>query len=401
VVDVPRRVLARHPVAVDAVVAGILLLFGASAVATAHPGSLHVVSTAVAVVLVAVSVAVRRPWPALAGALLLTAVIVDQVAGGNLSRAGSGWAAVILVGYSAGAHAGRREGPITLALLLAAMTIVYVSLLGQKGTAPSEWLWELGFAVAPYAVGRLLRARRRLHAELEDRALALTHEREQRARLAVGVERTRIARELHDVAAHSLSVMIVQAGAARSVLDAAPEVADTALEEIAITGRHTIADLRRLLGFLESDDASSLGGVSRIGDLVAQARQAGLSVEVHITGTPRRLPSAVDLAAYRVIQEGLTNVLKHAGGARTQVLVGYEEAAIRVEVSDDGQPRMRHLLSASGAGQGLQGMRERVEMAGGEVTVGPRPAGGWVVSARLPLEVQADAAPAEPAGVGV
>jgi signal transduction histidine kinase len=401
VVDVPRRVLARHPVAVDAVVAGILLLFGASAVATAHPGSLHVVSTAVAVVLVAVSVAVRRPWPALAGALLLTAVIVDQVAGGNLSRAGSGWAAVILVGYSAGAHAGRREGPITLALLLAAMTIVYVSLLGQKGTAPSEWLWELGFAVAPYAVGRLLRARRRLHAELEDRALALTHEREQRARLAVGVERTRIARELHDVAAHSLSVMIVQAGAARSVLDAAPEVADTALEEIAITGRHTIADLRRLLGFLESDDASSLGGVSRIGDLVAQARQAGLSVEVHITGTPRRLPSAVDLAAYRVIQEGLTNVLKHAGGARTQVLVSYGEAAVQVEVSDDGQPRMRHLLSANGAGQGLRGMRERVELAGGEVTVGPRPAGGWVVSARLPLEVQADAAPAEPAGVGV
>ena len=217
----------------------------------------------------------------------------------------------------------------------------------------------------------------------------------------MGVERARIARELHDVAAHSLSVMVVQAGAARSVLDAAPEVAATALEEIATTGRHTITDLRRLLGFLESDDASNLGGVSRIGDLVAQARHAGLPVEVQITGTARRLPSAVDLAAYRVIQEALTNALKHAAGARTQVVVAYEDAAVRVEVSDDGQPRIRHPLSASGAGQGLQGMRERVAMAGGELTTGPRPSGGWVVSARVPLDEQAATLFAEPAGLAV
>ena len=330
---------------------------------------------------------------------MLTAVIVDRVVGGNLSRAGIGWAAVILVGYAAGAHAGPRQGQLVLGLLLASMTIVYVGVLGQKGTAPSEWLWELGFAVAPYGVGRLLRARRRLHAELEDRALALTHEREQRERLAVGVERARIARELHDVAAHSLSVMVVQAGAARSVLDSAPEVAATAFEEIATTGRHTIADLRRLLGFLGTEDAASLGGVSRIGDLVAQARQAGLPVEVQITGTARRLPSSVDLAAYRVIQEGLTNALKHAAGARTQVLVAYEHAAVRVEVSDDGQPRIRHPLSTSGAGQGLRGMRERVEMAGGELSTAPRPDGGWAVTARLPLDEQARTVSAQPAGL--
>jgi signal transduction histidine kinase len=124
-------------------------------------------------------------------------------------------------------------------------------------------------------------------------------------------------------------------------------------------------------------------------------------VEVQITGTARRLPSAVDLAAYRVIQEGLTNALKHAAGARTQVVVAYEDAAVRVEVSDDGQPRIRHPLSASGAGQGLQGMRERVAMAGGELTTGPRSSGGWVVSARLPLDEQAATVSAEPAGLAV
>ena len=194
------------------------------------------------------------------------------------------------------------------------MTIVYISILGQKGTAPSEWLWELAFATAPYGVGRLLRARRRVHAELEDRALALAHERDQRERLAVGVERARIARELHDVAAHSLSLMVVQAGAARSVLGVAPDAAAEALEAIAATGRQTMADMGRLLGFLETDDTSSLGGISRIGDLVAQARQAGLPVEVRIMGPARRLPSEPDLAAYRIVQEALTNALKHAGG---------------------------------------------------------------------------------------
>jgi signal transduction histidine kinase len=381
------------------IVAAILLLVGEAAVATARPGALHAVSTAVAVVLVASSVAARRPSPVAAAGLVLTAVILDRLAGGNLSRAGIGWAAVILVGYAAGAHASPWRGQLVLGLLVASMTIVYVSVAGQKGTAPSEWLWELGFAVAPYAVGRLLRARRRLHAELEDRALALTHERELREHLAVGIERARIARELHDVAAHSLSVMVVQAGAARSVLDSAPEVASTALEDIARTGRHTIADLRRLLGFLETDSAASLGGVSRIGDLLTQARHAGLPVDVHITGTARRLPSAVDLAAYRVIQEGLTNALKHAAGARTQVFVAYDDAEVRVVVRDDGRPRIRHPLSASGAGQGLRGMRERVEMAGGELTTGPRPDGGWAVTARLPLEEQARTVTAEPAGL--
>jgi signal transduction histidine kinase len=193
--------------------------------------------------------------------------------------------------------------------------------------------------------------------------------------------------------------MVVQAGAARSVLDSAPEVASTALEDIARTGRHTIADLRRLLGFLETDSAASLGGVSRIGDLLTQARHAGLPVDVHITGTARRLPSAVDLAAYRVIQEGLTNALKHAAGARTQVFVAYDDAEVRVVVRVDGRPRIRQPLSASGAGQGLRGMRERVEMAGGELTTGPRPDGGWAVTARLPLEEQARTVTAEPAGL--
>jgi signal transduction histidine kinase len=392
VIDRARRLIARHPVAVDAVLASVLLIVGEAAVVR-NRGGIHGLSTAIAVVLMAAAVAVRRPSPVAAAGLVLTAVVINRATGGGLSRTGAGWAAAILVGYTAGAHGGRREGPIALGLLLVSMTIVYVSVAGQKGTAPSEWLWELAFATAPYGVGRLLRARRRVHAELEDRALALAHEREQRERLAVGVERARIARELHDVAAHSLSLMVVQAGGARSVLGVTPDAAAEALGAIAATGRQTMADMGRLLGFLETDDASSLGGISRIGDLVAQARQAGLPVEMRITGTARRLLSELDLAAYRIVQEALTNVLKHAGGARTQVLVAYDYAAVRVEVSDDGRPRIRHPLAASGAGQGLRGMEERVAMAGGELTAGRRPDGGWAVVARLPLEPQAMAVP--------
>jgi signal transduction histidine kinase len=400
-VDRPRRLIARHLVAVDAVLALGLLIVGEAAVLSARRGEIHSVSTAIAVVLVAAAVAVRRPSPAVAAGLLLTAVVVDKATGGNLSRTGVGWAAILLVGYTAGAHAGRREGPLALGLLLATMTIVYVSVVGQKGTAPSEWLWELALAAAPYGVGRLLRARRRLHAELEDRALALTHEREQRERLAISEERARIARELHDVAAHSLSLMVVQAGAARSVLDVAPGAAAEALEAVAATGRQTMTELDRLLGFLETDDASSLGGISRVGDLVAQARQAGLPVEVRITGTARRLPGQLDLVAYRIVQEGLTNALKHAGGAPTQVLVAYDDAVVRVEVSDDGHPRIRHPLAATGASQGLQGMQERVAMAGGELTAGRRPDGGWSVAARLPLDDEANPVGGVPARVAV
>ena len=399
-VERSRRLLAQHPVAVDAIVAAALMIVGETTVAN-RSGAVHGLSTAIAVALVAAAVAARRPWPVAAAGLLLTAVVVNVAAGGDLSRTGVGWAAIILVGYAAGAHAGPRAGRIALGLLLTSMTIVYISVLGNKGTAPSEWLWELGFAAAPYAVGRLLRARRRLHAELEDRALALTHEREQRERLAVSVERARIARELHDVAAHSLSLMVVQAGAGRSVLGSDPGAAAEALEAIAATGRQTMADMGRLLAFLENDDTSSLGGISRIGDLVAQARQAGLPVEVKITGTGRRLPSRGDLALYRVVQEALTNTLKHAGGARTRVLVAYGDAAVRVEVSDDGHPRIRHPLASSGAGQGLQGMRERVEMAGGELTAGRRPDGGWAVVARLPVGQEASALPEGPATVAV
>jgi signal transduction histidine kinase len=195
--------------------------------------------------------------------------------------------------------------------------------------------------------------------------------------------------------------MVVQAGAARSILNADQDAATGALEAIATTGRQTVADMGRLLGFLESEDPSELGGISRIGDLVAQARQAGLPVEVRMTGTARRLPSQVDLAAYRVVQEGLTNALKHAGGARTQVLVGYDDAAVRVEVSDDGHPRIRRPLASSGAGQGLQGMQERVAMAGGELTAGRSPDGGWAVAARLPFDAEATTAPEGLAKVAV
>jgi signal transduction histidine kinase len=234
----------------------------------------------------------------------------------------------------------------------------------------------IGSIGLPVLIGRIVFNRRR----------RLVLDRELAAREAVTSERTRIARELHDVVAHSMSVMIVQAGAARTVVDRDPSAAREAIAHVEETGRAGLAEMRRLIGVLtDADEAAStapMPGLAELDPLLDTVRAAGLPVEVVRTGTPRELPAGADLAAYRVIQESLTNALKHAGPANARVSMDFAADRLTIEVADDG----RGPASEPGIGHGLIGMRERVGVFGGTLTTGERPGGGFVVRAEIPVE---------------
>ena len=235
---------------------------------------------------------------------------------------------------------------------------------------------------------------------LRDDVLALTarleSEREAQSKVAVAAERARIARELHDVVAHNVSVMVVQADGAAYVMDAAPDQARQALETISSTGRQALAEMRRLLGVLRADDTREGGeyvpqpDVEQIEELVDKVRQTGLTVDFKVEGTPRPLPSGVELTAYRIVQEALTNTRKHGGpDAGASVRLVYFDDGLGLLVEDDGRGVAHELYEdggADGAGHGMIGMRERVGMVGGTLDAGPRPGGGFRISALLPLK---------------
>jgi signal transduction histidine kinase len=252
-------------------------------------------------------------------------------------------------------------------------------------------LYLLFFFSAVWAWGRYVRMRRAYTAELAARADRAERDRKQEAERAVADERTRIARELHDVVAHHLSVMVIQAGAARRLLDTQPEQTRAALAAIEDAGRQGLGAMPGLLRALrDSGQAEVLAPqptLRELDGLVAQVRAAGLPVELRIEGTPRPLPAAVDLSAYRVAQEALTNTLKHAGPARAELLVRYGRDALEVTAVDDGygtEPTANG--PAYRGGQGLVGMRERVSLFGGELHAGARSQGGFAVFARFPLQ---------------
>ncbi len=245
-------------------------------------------------------------------------------------------------------------------------------------------------AVIAGLIGHMLRANNERNAELRERAERLERERDAEARAAVAEERTRIAREMHDVVAHSLSVMVVQAEAAEEMLARDPERARRPLSAVQETGRTALTELRAMLGVLreaeEGPDLAPQPGLAGIGALAQQVRDAGLPVTVRIEGEPRPLSPAGDLQAYRIVQEALTNALKHAGPARAEVLVRYEPSEVVLEVTDDGRG---HDPAADGGGHGLVGMRERVAVCGGVMSAGRRAQGGFEVVARLPTGVAA------------
>ncbi|GGS34014.1 MULTISPECIES: sensor histidine kinase [Actinokineospora] len=250
--------------------------------------------------------------------------------------------------------------------------------------------------VAAVLAVRLVRARRAFAEAMGERGWLLERERESAARGAVDAERARIARELHDIVSHNVSVMLVQAGAARRVLDAEPSSAAAALLAVEAAGRDTMTELRHLLGVLappadgsEPADLSPQPGLSGLGPLVDRIAFAGLPVEVRVSGEPRPLPSGVDLTAYRIIQEALTNALKHGDGAKAEVSVRYADNYLRVEVLNSGPSALsggRAPGPESDEGRGLLGLRQRVRVFGGDLDARRRVGGGFRVRARIPLE---------------
>jgi signal transduction histidine kinase len=236
--------------------------------------------------------------------------------------------------------------------------------------------------------GVYLRTRRAYLHSLEERALQAEQERDTQVRMAMAEERARIARELHDVIAHNVSVMVVQADGAAYAIDTDVDRARSALETISATGRQALGEMRRLLGVLrESDDGGSYTpqpGIDQLDELVEQVRDAGLALEYAVEGEPKDLPQGLQLSVFRVVQEALTNTLKHAGpGARARVRLRYERDCVDIHVTDDGRGAA---AAADGKGHGLAGMRERVALYGGTVRAEPAAGGGFEVAVRLPAE---------------
>jgi signal transduction histidine kinase len=288
----------------------------------------------------------------------------------------------VLASYSIGAHTAGRRRWLGLGLMFA-VGLPFMVAAGSRGMSTGNTLAPLAWLTGAWTVGAIIRSRRVHTAKLEALTSELAHQRDVQAQAAVAVERGRIARELHDVVAHNVSMMVVQAGAAERVLTGDQPDVRRALAAIADTGRETVDEMRLLLGVLRSDEADGLSpqpGLGDIDQLVGNVRSAGLHVDLRVEGDRSPLSPGVDLSAYRIVQEALTNVVKHAGAATVEVTVRYAKDSVQVEVCDDGQPLE---LTAAG-GNGLIGMRERVAMLGGEFRAGARHDGGFAVFARLP-----------------
>lgn len=275
---------------------------------------------------------------------------------------------------------------IAVAWLTAGLVALQVGLPGIQVRLPPAVLMLLGGLTA-IAGGMAARSRQSEARMQRERAERLSYERQLVAQMAVAGERTRIARELHDVVAHSVGVMVIQAGAARMVSGQSPQ-AQEALRAVAETGKEALDELRRLLGLLTAGEQEAeltpQPGLEQLDALVARVRSAGLSVQLRVMGRRRPLPAGLDLTAYRLLQEALTNSLKHSGGSATRVCVDFGETELRLEVVDAGRPAGAPALASAG-GHGLIGMRERVTVFGGDLEAGPEPDGGFAVRARLPL----------------
>ncbi len=289
------------------------------------------------------------------------------------------WVAIAFVANYCDLRTTIAGGAVVLAGLLA------LFFFSVQGFSASSLIFNSALFFGVFMLGVTIRSRRLRVRALEDRSAALEREQEEESRRAVADERLRIARELHDVVAHSIGVIAVQAGVGEHVIDADPAEAKRALRAISDVSRSTLTEIRRMLGVLrEGDEVASYApapGLDELARLVGELDRAGLHVELSYEGRRGELPRGVDLAAYRIIQEALTNVLKHAGPARATVLIRYEPATLAVEIRDDGRGVNG---AATTGGHGIIGMRERVALYGGTLDAGPATGGGFRVVARLP-----------------
>jgi signal transduction histidine kinase len=341
-------------------------------------------------------------WRRRAALAVLATVLVVVSAVGVVDPRGdylTPFGVVLFALYSVGAHCDRHRAIGGLGLVLAFFTVG--TLLDNARVAGSrpvgDLLYMSGLNSVIWGLARLVHNWRDQARTLAERTTELEREREWRAQAAVAEERTRIARELHDVIAHSVGLMVVQAAAAEQVLDADPGQARQPLQEVQRTGREAVQELRTLLGVLRpaataaraapDGDGGELAPqptLERLDELTARSRLAGVDIELRVEGEARPLPLGIELAAYRVVQEALTNVRKHVGPTTAQVCVRYGDGHLDVEIEDPGPGRPTAV--STDAGHGLIGMRERVAIYGGELWAGPSPGGGFLVHARLPIE---------------
>jgi signal transduction histidine kinase len=372
--------LARsHPAAADAALASAVLAAGLYALSLGGRGSPAVL--AALEIALALPLIWRRRYPLPMFAITATVALAQWL---YTERTLAGYALLISL-YSVARHAPRRVALTAAAVAWSGAALAAMLTVSQN--------WPLFLAVfatmvaAPCFLGSYLRTREAYLLALVERTRRLEHERDQQARIAAAAERASIAREMHDIVAHSLAVIITMAEAAAAKRRSDPDRAAAAMEQVAETGREALDQTRRLLGVLRTaEPAASHGpppGLAQLDALLEQVRATGLAAELTVTGRRFPLAEGAQLAIYRIIQEALTNTIKHARSAtRVQVLLSYDEPSAEIRVADDGEPTAgadRQLP----AGHGLAGMRERAALYGGDAAAGPRPGGGWTVTARL------------------
>jgi signal transduction histidine kinase len=381
------RLRTAGPFVLDGLLAAVLAAVGFALLASAvpfDPGSPRVLAAYLLVAAHTLPIAVRRRYalPALAWALLTGAAFAAL--GLNLVALSF---SILVYLYTVAVRCPRQVSLAGLAATEALLLVVWLAnprAIGDGGTVVVDGL----VMAAAWWLGDGTRRRQEAIVAARERAAELEAARDELARRAVSEERLRIARELHDVVAHSMSIIAVQSGVGAHVLDSQPEEARKALAAVEATSRQALVEMRRLLGVLraEAEPRGSLApapGLADVEALATEVARAGVRVEVRVEGAPAELPAGLELSAYRIVQEALTNVVRHAGPATAQVAVRYGPGRVTVEVVDDGRggdPGRDH------GGHGIAGMRERAALYGGTLEAGPRPEGGFRVVASLPVE---------------
>lgn len=328
---------------------------------------------------------VRRRWPVAVFTGVVAASCVYYAAG---YPDGPAWLALFVASYTLTAYGDGRRSVRIATVGLTVLAVVSLLTADLQPLLTAGWVFfRIGTAVMAAALGESVRTRKVIAGEAEERAERAERAHEDEARRRVDAERLRIAREVHDTVAHAVAVVNVQAGVTAHVLDKRPEQAREALVTIERTSARALRELRAILGVLrdhDEDQPGADGGLDRLDELTAMARTAGLDVTVDVASPRRELPSAVDRAAYRIVQESLTNVIRHADAAHVGITIDYGQDELAIEVVDDGSGT----TSTGGTGHGIEGMRERCTLLGGELSAGPGQDGGFRVLARLPLAAE-------------
>ena len=388
------RVHALDSTRFDLAAATVIAVIGVleCAIGPLHHGHQARAVTIVAVILFSATIAFRTRSPFIAAVVSFAILVVQQLFDGDVMD-GTDVVVVVpmLFSYTFGSRFEGRQLVIGLGICLAGIWAAVAAQSELSGI--TDVAWVSAFVVAPAFLGRIIRLGTASNRELALRTELLAAERDERAASAVVEERQRIARELHDVVAHNVSIMVVQAAAVRRVIDRDRVLAARAFGTIEQTGREALTEMRQLLGMLrEQDEALELApqpGLDRLDELLDRARTAGLDVQLEVRGERHPLPASIDLTAYRVVQEALTNALKHASASKASVHLTYEDERFEVAVEDDGLGATAGPGSLGGTGNGLIGMRERVAACGGAFSAGTAGHRGFAVRASIPLEREA------------